>query len=61
MDPENVVSQSEMTQDGICLNSNVKPLKFILMSKVFHGISLMSKVFREMETLDKTLEISRNV
>jgi hypothetical protein len=39
----------------------VKPLKFCLMSKVFHGISLISKVFRESETLDKTLEVSRNV
>ena len=61
MDSENVVSQSQMTQDGISLNSKVKPLKFCRMSKVFHGISLMSKVFRETETLDKTLEVSRNV
>jgi len=37
-------------QDGISLNSKVRPLKFCLMSKVFHGISLMSKVFRENET-----------
>ncbi len=47
--------------DGISLISKVKPLKFCLMSKVFHGISLISKVFRESETLDKTLEVSLNV
>jgi len=61
IESENDVSQSEVTEDGISLNSKVKPLKFCLMSKVFHGISLMSKVFRENETLDKTLEVSRNV
>ena len=58
---ENVMSQSVETQDGISLISEVKPLKFCLMSKVFHGISLISKVFRENETLDKTLEVSQNV
>ena len=58
---ENDMSQSMLTQDGISLISKVKPLKFCLMSKVFHGISLISKVFRENETLDKTLEVSQNV
>ena len=47
--------------DGISLISKVKPLKFCLMSKVFHGISLISKVFRVNESLDKTLELSQNV
>jgi hypothetical protein len=39
----------------------VNSLKFSLISKVFHGISLFSKVFRETETLEKTSEISKNV
>jgi hypothetical protein len=47
--------------DGISLISKVKPLKFCLMSKVFDRISLISKVFRENVTLDKTLEVSQNV
>jgi hypothetical protein len=29
------------------------------MTKVFHGISQISKVFRENETLDKTLEFHK--
>ena len=61
IDSENDVSPSKVAEDGISLISKVKPLKFCLMSKVFHGISLISKVFRESETLDKTLEVSRNV
>jgi hypothetical protein len=61
IESENDVPQSKVTQDGISLVSKLKPLKFCLMSKVFHGISLISKVFRENETLDKTLEVSQNV
>jgi hypothetical protein len=50
VESENDESQSKVTQGGIYLISKVKPLKFCLMSKVFHGISLISKVFRENET-----------
>jgi hypothetical protein len=47
IESENDVSQSKVTQDGISLISKVKPLKFCLLSTVFHGISLISKVLRE--------------
>ena len=61
IESENDVLQSKVTQDGISLISKGKPLKFCQMSKVFHGISLISKDFRENETLDKNLEVSQHV